>query len=147
MVKKSIILIGLVLLITGCQALAAYKYKGNLLDPSVPQPDFELTTANDSTFRLSEQAGKITIIFFGYTHCPDVCPLTVAKVKTALAGLTETEQERVQFIFISIDPERDTPEVLSRYLAAFSPDFIGLTDAYEKILVLTFSVVTDDTRP
>lgn len=132
-VASLIILAGLTLFITGCQALAAYEYKGNLLDPPVPQPDFALAATGGSTFRLSEQQGKITLIFFGYTHCPNVCPLTTAKVKTALEGLTEAEREQVQFVFISIDPERDTPAVLGRYLSAFSPDFIGLTDAYEKI--------------
>jgi protein SCO1/2 len=128
-----IILTGLALFITGCQALAAYEYKGNLLDPPVPQPDFELTATDGATFRLGDLEGKIALIFFGYTHCPDVCPLTVAKVKTALDGLSETERERVQFIFISVDPARDTPDVLGRYLSNFSPDFMGLTDDFEKI--------------
>lgn len=128
------IIAGLALFITSCQAFAApYEYKGNLLDSPVPQPDFELTAADGSTFRLSQVEGKIALIFFGYTHCPDVCPLTLAKVKNALAGLSETEREQVQFIFISVDPERDTPEVLGRYLSNFGPDFIGLTDNFEKI--------------
>lgn len=131
---KTIMLIGLALGGVGCQAMtAAYEYQGNRLDPPHPVSDFALTTTEGASFQLSDLDGKIALIFFGYTHCPDVCPLTVAKVKTALDGLTETEQERVQFIFISIDPERDTPEVLGRYLNGFSPDFIGLTDDFEKI--------------
>lgn len=128
----ALVILGLFL--TACQTFAAtYEYKGNLLDSPVPQPDFELAAAGGSTFRLSQLEGKIVLIFFGYTHCPDVCPLTVAKVKNALAGLSETEREQAQFIFISVDPERDTPEVLARYLRNFSPDFIGLTDEVDKL--------------
>ena len=131
---KTIMLMALALGGGGCQAVtAAYEYQGNRLDPPHPVSDFALTTTEGASFQLRDLDGKIALIFFGYTHCPDVCPLTVAKVKTALAGLTETEQERVQFIFISVDPKRDTPEVLGRYLNGFSPGFIGLTDDFEKI--------------
>jgi protein SCO1/2 len=129
-----LVLVVLGLFLTACQTFAAtHQYKGNLLDPPVPQPDFELAAADGSTFRLSQVEGKITLIFFGYTHCPDVCPLTVTKVKNALASLSDTERAQVQFIFISVDPERDTPDILGRYLRNFSPDFIGLTDDFDKI--------------
>jgi protein SCO1 len=124
------ILAGLTLFSMGCQA--AYEYKGSQLDPPVPAPDFELRATDGSLFRLSDLEGKVALVFFGYTHCPDVCPLTVAKVRQALAGLDPVEQERVRFIFISVDPERDTPEVLARYLSNFNPDFIGLIDDFAK---------------
>ncbi len=124
------ILAGLTLFSTGCQA--AYEYKGNLLNPPAPAPDFELQATDGSLFRLSDLEGKIALVFFGYTNCPDVCPLTVAKVRQALASLDPAERERVRFIFISVDPERDTPEVLDRYLSNFNPDFIGLTDDFAK---------------
>jgi protein SCO1 len=128
------VLAGLTLFTASCQAFAApYEYKGNLLDPPVPVPDFELRATDGSLFRLSSLEGKIALVFFGYTHCPDVCPLTVAKVQQALAGLDIAERERVQFIFISTDPERDTPEVLGRYLGNFNPEFIGLTDDFARI--------------
>ncbi|MCQ3976050.1 MAG: hypothetical protein DPW09_21680 [Anaerolineae bacterium] len=125
-----IVLAGLALFGVSCQP--AYEYKGNLLDPPVPAPDFELRATDGSLFRLNDLEGKIALIFFGYTHCPDICPLTVAKVRQALAGLDPAEQTRVRFIFISVDPERDTPEVLARYLSNFSPGFIGLTDDFVK---------------
>lgn len=115
----------------GCQS--AYEYKGTLLDPPTPLPDFELTATNGEPFRLSDMKGDITIIYFGYTFCPDVCPLTLADVRKALAGLDEADRERVHVVFISVDPERDTPEALARYLSAFDPTFIGLTDDYEKV--------------
>jgi len=125
-------LVGLALLAGGCGSLApAYEYSGTVYDPPQPVPDFELADTQGRPFHLSELDGDITLVYFGYTFCPDVCPLTMADVKTALAGL-ETGRERVHMLFVSVDPERDTPEVLSRYLAAFNPSFIGLTDDFEK---------------
>jgi protein SCO1/2 len=109
-----------------------YEFKGAQLDPPAPIPDFELMADNGQPFRLSESSSNITLVYFGYTFCPDVCPLTMADVRQALAQLGPAERERVQVIFISVDPERDTPEVLARYLSAFDPTFIGLTDDFEK---------------
>jgi protein SCO1/2 len=117
----------------GCGVFApAYEYKGGVLEPPLPLPDFELLATNGELFQLSDVAGDIVLIYFGYTFCPDVCPMTMADVKQALAGL-ETGRERVQVIFISVDPERDTPQVLARYVAAFGPEFIGLTDDFSKV--------------
>lgn len=128
------LLAAIAVLITSCQAAAApYKYKGNPVDPPVSVPDFELRATDGSLFRLSSLEEKIALIFFGYTHCPDVCPLTVAKVRQALAGLDPADRERVQFIFISVDPDRDTPEVLADYLRNFDPGFIGLTDDFARV--------------
>jgi protein SCO1/2 len=95
-------------------------------------PDFELAATNGQPFQLSEVKGDIALIYFGYTHCPDVCPLTMGTVKEALVSL-EQGRERVHVIFISVDPERDTPEALSRYMAAFGPEFVGLSDDFAKV--------------
>ena len=129
----SLILIIGVLLQVGSGCTSTYEYKGSQLEPPMAVPDFELRSANGQPFRLSGGKGKISLVFFGYTSCPDVCPLTLADVKKALAELEPVEREQVQVIFISADPERDTPEVLSRYMAAFDPAFIGLTDDFEKV--------------
>jgi protein SCO1/2 len=123
----------LTLLILGCRAFGAdYEFKGTVMDPPQPMPDFELMATTGDRFRLSSLEGDIALIYFGYTYCPDVCPLTMWNVQEALEGL-ERGRERVHVIFISVDPERDTPEVLGRYLANFDPNFIGLTDDWEKI--------------
>lgn len=128
------LLAGIAVLIAGCQAAAApYEYQGNPVDPPVSLPDFELRAIDGSLFRLSSLEGKIALIFFGYTHCPDVCPLTVAQVRQALAGLDPADRERVQFVFISVDPDRDTSDVLAGYLRNFDPGFIGLTDDFARI--------------
>ncbi len=117
----------------GCQALAStYEYKGVALSDSAPLPDFELMAADGQPFQLNDIEGDIALVYFGYTHCPDVCPLTLWEIKQALASL-ENGKDRVHVIFITADPERDTPEVLSKYMAVFGPEFVGLTDDMEKI--------------
>jgi protein SCO1/2 len=123
----------MILLFIGVACAPAYEFKGVQFDPPAPIPDFELMADNGQPFRLREAHRDITLVFFGYTFCPDVCPLTMVDVKDALAQLEPAERARVQVIFISADPERDTPEVLDRYLSAFDPTFIGLTDDFEKI--------------
>ncbi len=123
----------MILLLTGMACSPAYEYRGSQLNPPVPIPDFELMADNGQPFRMSKSNSDITLVYFGYTFCPDVCPLTMVDVRDALAQLDPPERERVQVIFISVDPERDTPEVLDRYLSAFDPTFIGLTDDFEKI--------------
>ena len=126
------LLAGLAWVSGGCLGAPDYEYKGTVLDPPAPLPDFELKDVNGQSFRLSEVKGDIALIYFGYTYCPDVCPLTMYDVKEALGGL-KTGKERVHVIFISVDPERDTPEVLARYVAAFGPEFKGLSDDFEKV--------------
>ena len=127
----AIILVGAALLSAGCQTFASdYEYKGVLLEPPLSLPDFELAATDGQPFRLSDVEGAIVLIYFGYTFCPDVCPLTMADVRKALADLEG--RENIHVIFISVDPERDTPELLERYVKAFGPDFIGLTDDFEK---------------
>jgi protein SCO1/2 len=129
----AVILIALVIAGVGCQAFApAHEFKGSVLEPAAPLPDFELNATTGQPFHLSDVKGDIALVYFGYTYCPDVCPLTMADVRQAIHGL-EQGRDRVHVIFVSVDPERDTPEVLSRYLAAFDPSFIGLTDDFEKV--------------
>ncbi len=83
--------------------------------------------------RLVDFRDKVVLIFFGYTHCPDVCPTTLLEVRKALLALPERERPRVQVVFISVDPERDTPEVADRYAKQFNPSFLGLSGSPEAI--------------
>ena len=124
--------ISLIGLAAGCAPFSsAYTFKGNQLDPPMDLPDFELMTDEGQPFRLSDNAGELTLVYFGYTFCPDVCPLTMADVKQALAGMEAKDD--INVIFISVDPERDTPEVLSRYLKAFGSDFVGVTEPMDQL--------------
>lgn len=130
MTRNRFLLTGLValllLVVSGC-GIFNYEFKGTQFDPPVPIENFQLTDNHNQPFHLRDVEGNIVLIFFGYTFCPDVCPLTLADVRTALNGLEG--RENVKVLFISVDPDRDTPESLDEYVTAFDPDFIGLTDA------------------
>lgn len=103
-----------------------YTYQGNLIDPPATAADFALTDQHGKIFRLSEQRGKVVLIFFGYVNCPDVCPVTLSEYKQIKKQL-ERQADQVAFVFITVDPERDTQERLAAYMANFDPAFIGLT--------------------
>lgn len=101
-------------------------------EPYPAAPSFELTRANGDLFRLGDQRGRIVLLFFGYTTCPDVCPTTLAELKQVLDGLGDAASS-VQVVFISVDPERDTPEKMQKYAEHFNPGFIGLTGSMEDL--------------
>jgi protein SCO1 len=88
--------------------------------------DFKLTDHNGKPRTLADFRGKVVVMFFGYTQCPDVCPTTLSDLTAALQKLG-ADAERVQVLFVTIDPERDTPELLSHYVPAFNPTFLGLS--------------------
>ena len=87
--------------------------------------DFSLTNHDGRAVRLSDFRGEIVLLFFGYTHCPDACPLTAAKVAQAMSALGG-ERERVRFLFVTTDPERDSAARLKSWLAKFDAEFVGL---------------------
>ncbi len=91
-------------------------------------PDLTLTATNGRPFNLAtDTAYPITLVFFGYTHCPDVCPLVMSDVTSALTQLPSQVRDETQLVFITTDPARDTPEVLRSYLDRYNGDFVGLT--------------------
>lgn len=103
-----------------------YPFHGRLVQPPKPAPDFTLTDQNGRDFRLSDQRGQIVLLFFGYTTCPDVCPTTLARFRQVQRSLGPAAAQ-VRFVFVTVDPERDTPARLGYYVETFDPDFIGLT--------------------
>jgi len=97
---------------------------------------FQLADQNGQQRTLQDFKGKVVVVFFGFTQCPDVCPTALAElaeVKRALGG----QGERLQGVFVSIDPERDTPEVLKAYMANFDPSFVALRPTLEQLPVVT----------
>jgi protein SCO1/2 len=88
--------------------------------------DFHLIDQNSAPRSVADYRGRVLLVFFGYSHCPDECPTTLAKMAQAVDRLG-TEGSRVQGLFVSMDPERDTLPVLARYVAAFHSTFVGLT--------------------
>ncbi len=102
-------------------------FRGTLYGEPFPSAsEIELKKANGETFRLSDQRGKVVLLFFGYTSCPDVCPTTLAEMKLMMDKLG-SDAENVQVVFISVDPDRDTPEKVQDYVGYFNPTFLGLT--------------------
>ncbi len=88
--------------------------------------DFTLTDHNGKQRTLADFKGKAVVVFFGFTHCPDVCPTTMAEMSSVMKALGP-QADRVQVLFITVDPERDTPELLAKYVPSFDPRFLGLT--------------------
>lgn len=124
-----LVLVGLLLAfaaiaLTGCGQ--TYEFKGTAYPDGKAAQDFTLSAADGQTFRLSQHRGQVVLLFFGYTSCPDICPTTLAEAKQVLEGLGD-DAGAVRFAFITVDPERDTPEKLAGYTAFFHPDIIGLT--------------------
>ena len=87
--------------------------------------DFQLNDHNGKPRTLADFQGKVAVIFFGYTHCPDVCPTTLGEL-AVVANELGKDAGRMQVLFITVDPERDTPAVLHKYVPAFNPGFLGL---------------------
>lgn len=119
----------LVLLLAACRP---YQFKGTAYPDGIQAEDFTLVTTEGLPFRLSDQRGKIVLMFFGFTSCPDVCPTTLAEARRVLEGLGD-EAKNVRFVFITVDPERDTPQRLGQYVSNFHPDITGLTGMSEKL--------------
>lgn len=95
--------------------------------------DFTLTDHNGKVRTLADFKGKAVVMFFGYTHCPDVCPTTMVELKTVMDQLG-ADAERVQVLFVTVDPERDTQQLLAQYVPAFDARFLGMRAADEAAL-------------
>ena len=94
--------------------------------------DFSLTDQNNQPFSLKQMRGKIVLLFFGYSYCANACPKELSKIAAAIKSMGDN-QPLVQGLFVTIDPERDTPEKIKTYVNYFSPDLIGLTGSTEQI--------------
>ncbi|HEY8548807.1 MAG TPA: SCO family protein [Vicinamibacterales bacterium] len=102
------------------------------LEPLPIGGDFTLTDTDGRPFSLADHRGKAVVLFFGFASCPDFCPAAMSKVKAALGELGE-DRSRVLTVFVSVDPERDTPEVLRAYLGNFGIDAVGVTGSHEEL--------------
>jgi len=109
-----------------------YAFTGGSWDPPHPATDLALTDQNGQPFSLADHRGKVILLYFGYTYCPDYCPTTLADFQQVKQDLGERANE-VEVVFVSIDPARDTPARLKEYLTFFDPAFIGLTGTDEQL--------------
>jgi protein SCO1/2 len=105
-----------------------------VLDQPFEKPDLVLTDTQGKSYDLrKETAGKPTLIYFGYTHCPDVCPLTMNNIAVAKKSLPKSEQDELRVVFVTTDPDRDTPSELGKWLKGIDTRFVGLTGDFPTI--------------
>lgn len=126
----------IVLLIVGAFTLPGLlseskTYHGTLVEATGEPEEFQLTSA-DGEVRLSDYRGKLVVMYFGYTNCPDYCPATLAKLAEVREQLGD-DADDVQVLMITVDPERDDPERLARFTQAFDPTFVGLTGSEDEL--------------
>nr|WP_131769838.1 SCO family protein [Candidatus Protofrankia californiensis] len=108
--------------------------RGVALQNPLGKPDIRLTGTDGRSYDFrAATAGRLTLLFFGYTHCPDICPTTMADIAAALGVLPAADRAKVSVVFVTSDPQRDTAAVLGAWLAHFDPSFIGLTGSFELI--------------
>lgn len=98
------------------------------ISKTMPPLDFKLVNEDGKTVTEEdyETEGKATLLFFGYTHCPDVCPTTLARLAKVTNSLDKDLRDKLQVLFVSVDPARDTPQSMATYTSAFGPEFIGM---------------------
>ena len=107
-------------------------YHGILLDQPYAVPGLALTDTEGKPFDLASQSRR-TLVFFGYTNCPDICQVVMSTIASAMTRLTPAEQEQLEVAFVTTDPARDTRPVLRSYLDRFNPDFVGVTGSLDRI--------------
>lgn len=127
---KAILALAAVLLLTAC---APQKFSSVDITGASYARDFQLTDHQGAPRQLADYKGKVVAIFFGFAQCPDVCPTTLADM-AELKRLLGADGNQLQVIFVTVDPERDTREVLAQYVPAFDPSFVGLRGTPEQTL-------------
>lgn len=132
LVMAALLVLGAALLLAACGSSEADSgptptpLPGTVLEPPKPVGDFTLTAHTGDPIQLSDLQGHVVVLYFGYTNCPDICPTTLASYKRVKAALDDNA-DQVRFMFIGVDPERDTITRLADYVTAFDPEFIGAT--------------------
>lgn len=113
-------------------ATESKELKSGVFDPPRMAPEFSLPSSLDNHFTLSEQRGKVLVLGFGFSHCPNVCPMTLANLAQTYKNLGALA-EQVQVVYMTVDPERDTPARLREYLTNFNSHFIGVTGSADEL--------------
>lgn len=109
-------------------------YRGGVVTPPLPKPGFVLTDTSGAPFDFRQRTeGYVTLLFFGYTYCPDQCPMHMAMLGAAMKGVPQSVRDQVKLVFVTTDPARDSPQVLRRWLDYFDRSFVGLTGTEAEI--------------
>ncbi len=123
----------LLILVVGIAVLVFAKpasFRGTTYGEPYPlASEIELTRSDGSNFRLSEMRGNVVLVFFGYTTCPEICTKTHPELNHSIAEINEAQAAQVKVVFVTVDPERDTPERVQEYVDRFNPEFVGLSGA------------------
>ena len=138
-------LVGTLALLAGCGGStdggSATELTGTRLDPPFEVASTPLTDTSGAPYSLTEDTdAPLTLVFFGYTRCPDVCGQVMATLAGAMARLSDADRERVEVVFVTTDPARDDEQVVEAYADRFDPDFVGLTGDLDDIVEVALSV-------
>ena len=140
--KTSITILGgclLIFLFIMLPIVLSIQEKKNSIVSSYAGSSFDLKDVNNETITEKSFQGPLTAIFFGFTNCPDICPMTLSNLDQVLEKLNNNENERFKVYFISIDPEKDSPEIIKNYLDSFKNKIYGITGDPQKIFLLSKS--------
>ena len=139
LLRHSLLVACVGVLVSGCalegrRALKPSELRGWILSEPLPKVDFTLESMEGGDYAFLEQTeGFVTLLFFGYTHCPDICPLHMANISAVLKKLSPSVANQIKVVFVTTDPERDTPERMREWLANFSTKFVGLRGTLEEV--------------
>lgn len=142
LVVALVLLVAAMLMLPRPDRMAAVPTVATALDAPRELPSVALTDQRGQSFSLQQLAGRPTLVFFGYTNCPDICPLSLAALTQVIADLRARDIEPPQVLFVSVDPTRDSPDRIGHYLNSFDPEFIGATASETELapLLETLSV-------
>src|ERR1700690_356241 len=127
-------LIGVLAIISGGMFFSIKpSFHGAVINPPIPAAEINLADSNGAQFTLSSLRGKVVILYFGYTNCPDECPLTMAHLKLAMDMLGDKSKD-VQVVMISTDPARDTAQAMKDFLEKFNSSFVGLVGTPDELM-------------
>jgi protein SCO1/2 len=133
----------LVVALAGCGGddAAAGDLNGSVVDPPFTVAPDALVDLNGGPYSLTDDTDKrLTLVFFGYTNCPDICPMVLKNLASAMTRLDDKDRDQVDVVFVTTDPERDTPDVLRRYLEHIDPSFVGVTGPIDEIAAVGRSI-------
>lgn len=113
------------------------EWHGRDITGVMPDLAYSLTDENGKAVDASDHAGRVRLLFFGFTHCPDACPTTLARLRAAIGMLDPARREHIRVLFVSVDPERDTPKRLRQYTDNFGNRFVGMTGSQAQLREMT----------
>jgi protein SCO1/2 len=139
---SAFVLAGLISLLLGCTPAKPPAFQATDITGAAFGGEFSLRDHSGKPVKLSDYRGRVVALFFGFTHCPDVCPTTLGELAAVRKDLG-SQADKLQVLFVTLDPERDTPEILSRYVPAFDASFIGLygSDAETRKIAQQYKII------